>query len=114
MQRLSDAGVDNTTIRTAISGSIANEKLIQILQSRDLDTGIHHAFSHSKTLQGFLKHMHDWFDAFKTLKSVHGLRDDVYPSISFRELQMLTPPMVGNRLIARSLRCATQNQISIK
>lgn len=70
---------------------VENEKLLHALQELNVDNGIKHAIKHSKTLEGFLKHMHDWFDAFRTLKLVHGLRDAHYPSINITELRELSP-----------------------
>ncbi|MGI9284688.1 MAG: hypothetical protein ACR2P1_04815 [Pseudomonadales bacterium] len=78
----------------AISEAIENEKLLHVLQSLDIESGIQHAITHSKTLEGFLKHMHDWFDAFRTLKLIHGLRDAYYPSINIMELRELDPEYI--------------------
>lgn len=74
-----------------ISNAIENEKLLYALRMLDIDAGINHAITHSKALEGFLKHMHDWFDGFRTLKLVHHLRDTYCPSINIAELQALSP-----------------------
>ncbi len=90
-QRLHNATAGSVNFQTAIFEPIAKKNLIQVLQTLGVETGIQHAFSHSKTLQGFLKHMHDWFDAFRTLKLLHGLRDGYYPSVNIGQLRSLEP-----------------------
>ncbi|MFT5138472.1 MAG: hypothetical protein ACI9H8_000855 [Lysobacterales bacterium] len=45
-----------------------------------------HALKQSKDLDQFLKQMHTWFDAFRTLKLIHYLRDDYLSSIPHHEL----------------------------
>jgi hypothetical protein len=45
-----------------------------------------HAIRQSKDPAQFLKQMHTWFDAFRTLKLIHYLRDHQFPSVSFSEL----------------------------
>lgn len=90
-QHLDTAPTDSINIRRTISEAIEDEKLIQVLQSLDIEAGVQHAINHSRTLERFLKHVHDWFDAFRTLKLVHGLRDEYYSSINIAELQILAP-----------------------
>ena len=45
-----------------------------------------HAFRQSKSLDQFTKQMHTWFDAFRTLKLIHFLRDQDLVSVSYAEL----------------------------
>lgn len=63
----------------------------KILNSFNIDKAIQHAAMHSSTEQGFLKHMHIWFDALKTLQFVHALRDNTYASVTANELEQLLP-----------------------
>lgn len=56
--------------------------LIEIGAEKALD----HAFRQSKDLEQFMKQMVTWFDAFRTLKLVHYLRDHHLPSISHEVL----------------------------
>lgn len=86
------ANADNHTI----SNTIKSENLLHALHALTIDAGVKHASTHSKTLNGFLKHMHDWFDAFRTLKLVHGLRDAYFPSLNITELQTLAPEFLPN------------------
>lgn len=56
--------------------------LLQGLKKIGTVYGLDHAFSHSRNLEQFLRHMHIWFDAFRTLKLIHALRDQCLPSVS--------------------------------
>jgi len=58
--------------------------------------GLGHAFSHSGSLEQFLRHMHTWFDAFRTLKLIHTLRDQYLPSVHLAGL-------VGNGVFSQML-----------
>jgi hypothetical protein len=46
-----------------------------------------HAFRQSKDIGQFTRQMHTWFDAFRTLKLIHFLRDQSLPSVSYLELR---------------------------
>ncbi|MFK7733535.1 MAG: hypothetical protein AB8B48_18085 [Pseudomonadales bacterium] len=63
----------------------------QILETFNFSKAVRHAISHSDSEQGFLKHMHTWFDALKTLQFVHALRDRKYPSVTGKKLDQLLP-----------------------
>ena len=39
--------------------------------------------------QFYTRRLGDWFDAFKTLKFIHHLRDSDYPNINYRQLELL-------------------------
>jgi hypothetical protein len=45
-----------------------------------------HAFRQSKSLHQFIRQMYTWFDAFRTLKLIHSLRDSHLPGISYAAL----------------------------
>lgn len=47
---------------------------------------LEHAFAHGRDLDRFAAHLHHWFDAFRTLKLIHALRDSHLPSISLDRL----------------------------
>ena len=96
-QALRNDTAANVTLQARLLEVTGSDKLTTVLQTLGVDTGIQHALSHSKTLEGFLKHMHAWFDAFRTLKLVHGLRDEYYPSVNFSDLQMLTPEFLPRK-----------------
>ena len=60
--------------------------LLSGLREIGTEKALGHAFRQSRDLDQFLKQMHTWFDAFRTLKLIHHLRDHQLPSISFEEL----------------------------
>ena len=55
----------------------------------DIDSFLKHV--ESQNLQGdhYRKHFHLWFDAFRTLKFLHWLRDNHFPDVSYMQLQAL-------------------------
>lgn len=79
---------------SGVKGNDLSEKetliLLALLKSMKAETALQHAFKQSKSLPQFLRQMHIWFDAFRSLKLIHALRDDIWPSISFVELSQRT------------------------
>jgi len=65
------------------------------LQTMGFDKAVEAARKNSKSPSAFTRHMHDWFDAFRTLKYIHGLRDAEYGSVSVCELRGLLPECLG-------------------
>ena len=59
---------------------------LKTLQSIGAIKAIEAARKVSNSPQSYIKHMHTWFDAFKTLKFVHSLRDNSYPNVSLHEI----------------------------
>lgn len=49
---------------------------------------LQHALRQSSDVTQFKRQLHTWFDAFRTLKLIHYLRDQHFPSISFEELML--------------------------
>lgn len=66
-----------------------DELLCNCLEKLGLDAALDHARHHSSSPEVFQRHMHNWFDAFRTLKLIHLLRDKGLPSISHAALQEL-------------------------
>jgi hypothetical protein len=62
------------------------EKLIVHLNNAGATGALEHSLRQSSSSTAFIRHMHTWFDAFRTLKLVHFLRDHYYPSMSFEAL----------------------------
>jgi len=62
-------------------------ELLSGLKKMRIAGALDHAFRQSKDLDQFTRQMHTWFDAFRTLKLIHILRDDGLPSVSFSQLQ---------------------------
>jgi hypothetical protein len=61
-------------------------RLIRGLEELGVAQALQHALRQSSRLTQFMRHMHTWFDAFRTLKLIHYLRDNHLPSISFEAL----------------------------
>lgn len=70
-----------------VQSLIEDELLVKCLSNIGVDKAISHASQHSKNKESFTKHMHNWFDAFKTLKFIHNLRDMEIASINLKHLQ---------------------------
>jgi hypothetical protein len=62
--------------------------LIDGLEESGAAEALQHAFRQSTDAIQFNKQIHTWFDAFRTLKLIHHLRDHRLPSISFETLLM--------------------------
>ena len=56
---------------------------------RELKTAaaLDHAFRHSRDEDQFIRQMHTWFDAFRSLKLIHFLRAHILPSVSYAQLR---------------------------
>ncbi|MEZ5501538.1 MAG: hypothetical protein R3E50_02360 [Halioglobus sp.] len=59
--------------------------------------GLHAALAHcarqSRSNAQFLRQFHQWFDAFRTLKLIHALRDGGWPQQSLTQLVRLSPQL---------------------
>jgi hypothetical protein len=62
------------------------QALLAGLKKIRADQALGHAFRQSGDLDQFTRQMHTWFDAFRTLKLIHTLRDQHLPSISYAGL----------------------------
>jgi len=69
-----------------LAANIESESLLAGLKQIKTDQALDHAFRQSKDLDQFTRQMHTWFDAFRTLKLIHILRDLHFPTISYAEL----------------------------
>jgi hypothetical protein len=63
------------------------EMLLSALREIKAEQALEHAFRQSRDMDQFARQMHTWFDAFRTLKLIHALRDLHFPSIGYAELQ---------------------------
>ena len=63
------------------------QALLHCLKQLKTEQALEHAFRQSKGLEQFTRQLHTWFDAFRTLKLIHGLRDVCLPTISFNRLE---------------------------
>lgn len=62
--------------------------LLENLKEIGMEQALDHAFRQSKDLDQFTRQMHTWFDAFRTLKLIHALRDHHLPTISYAMLKV--------------------------
>jgi len=61
--------------------------LLAGLDAMGTEKALQHAFRQSRDFEQFSRQMHTWFDAFRTLKLIHFLRDHHLRSISIAELE---------------------------
>ncbi len=61
--------------------------LIEILRTMRTEQALEHAFRQSNDFGQFTRQLHTWFDAFRTLKLIHALRDTCLPCVSYAGLQ---------------------------
>lgn len=58
---------------------IASADLIKFLESENFAAGLAEIRKNSPSQESFVKRFYVWFDAFRVLKLVHYLRDEIYP-----------------------------------
>ena len=72
-----------TEFKSLVNDGLLFNSLVDI----GAESAITHARQNSKNQENFIKHMYNWFDAFKTLKLIHNLRDAEMESININSLQ---------------------------
>lgn len=60
--------------------AVKSDVLLACLDALGIQKSLAHAFSHSTSKKVFDRHLHNWFDAFQTLKFIHWFRNHHYPS----------------------------------
>ena len=65
----------------------------EALDNMGLEAALAHCQKQGKTPEQFLRQFHQWFDAFRTLKLLHALRDTGWPMQSLAALTTLEPPL---------------------
>ena len=78
----------------------SRRNLVAGLNAIKAQQALEHAFRQGKSLDQFTRQVHTWFDAFRTLKLIHFLRDNHLPSIPYTTL-------VKHRLFRRLLESDT-------
>jgi hypothetical protein len=58
---------------------------IDVLQELGIAPALQHCHKHSRDLAGWSKHFHQWFDGFRTLKFIHGMRDRGLADLNLQE-----------------------------
>jgi hypothetical protein len=77
---------------SAEQANISAEQLTASLKKVGTAKMISHAISHSTDLNTFKRHMLNSFDAFKTLKLIHELRNSGLVSLSLKQVLEQSPP----------------------
>jgi hypothetical protein len=72
---------------TTIPGLSDHAALVDGLEAMGAAKALRHALKQSSDAAQFERQMHTWFDAFRTLKLIHYLREHYLPSISFASLK---------------------------
>jgi hypothetical protein len=68
-----------------------------------LAAALDHCRRQGKSPEQFLRQFHQWFDGFRSLRFVHGIRDAGWPACSLAELRAVHPrlwPMASGNSIA--------------
>ncbi len=63
------------------------------LAAQGIATALAHCQRQSTSSAQFLRQFHQWFDAFRTLKFIHALRDAGWPQQSLAQLEALQPAL---------------------
>jgi hypothetical protein len=61
--------------QTLIDGAPNDPGAIAVLKDLGIEKALAHCSRHGRDFEGWRKHFHQWFDGFRTLKFIHGLRD---------------------------------------
>jgi len=70
------------------------------LLTMGLSKAIEHCRKQGKSEVQFLRHFHQWFDGFRTLKFIHAVRDAGWPMVSLAESINLQPMVFPNTISA--------------
>ena len=81
------------TLRAQTSLPLPADQLVDALCSIGIIKALEHSFRQSRDHSQFERQIHNWFDAFRTLKLIHLLRDEFFPSMPLQPL--LTQPLFG-------------------
>ncbi len=76
---------------SAIKNDVDPELLKEALKEMGVEEGLANAFRQAKDRAGFLRHVHTWFDAFRTLKFIHFIRDKRHESIALDKMLASKP-----------------------
>lgn len=68
-------------------------KAANALTALGIESALDHCRRHASSPEHFVRHFHQWFDGFRTLKFIHALRDDGLPMRSLAQLNGLVPQL---------------------
>ncbi len=79
----------------SLAEQLLSGQTLQALTNLGADKAIANARQVSRSQQTYTKHMHTWFDGFRTLRFIHLLRDDGLYNVSIDSLSMDERPAIG-------------------
>jgi hypothetical protein len=86
--RSSDAGLAHLLNREQLPQELISAS-VTALQDMGLNDALEHCRRQGKTPAQFQRQFHQWFDAFRTLKFIHAIRDSGRPAVSLAGLAEL-------------------------
>ncbi|WP_019529558.1 hypothetical protein [Dasania marina] len=75
----------NAALNSITDPAVDNALLEKALNHFDISKALSHTYRHGKSSQQRLQHLTVWFDAFKTLKFLHFIRDNDYPMMPYQQ-----------------------------
>ena len=89
---------------------LAPTELVAALGSIGMPNALDHAFRQSSDIDQFKRQVHAWFDAFRTLKLIHLLRANFFPSLPVQQLLAL---QVFNKIADSEARLARMASVEL-
>ena len=80
-QSLSSVDIERACQEMETDSLLDARILYDCLESLGVEKALAHARTHGTTEGVYNRHLHHWFDAFRTLKFIHWLRDNHLPSV---------------------------------
>lgn len=68
-----------------LSSDLDDSLLLAVSEKMGLASALAHCFEQGQSAEKRLQHFHTWFDAFRTLKFIHTIRDKRLDSITYRD-----------------------------
>ena len=88
-----DQDIAPLLIRHGLDESLATQAQLA-LTAQGITAALAHCQRQSTTSEQFQRQFHQWFDAFRTLKFIHALRDACWPQQSLAQLDALQPRLL--------------------
>lgn len=97
LQQVPHATDNDWQVGKALRQEAIKTPLADAAENALLDMGLEKALAHcrrqSRLEADFIRHFHQWFDGFRTLKLIHALRDAGLPDMSLDRLENLQPQL---------------------
>ena len=85
LQRLAQAPIDYRELLEEIAGDLDRYQIQNCCEHLKLPAAVQHSIRQASDAESRLRHLHTWFDGFKTRKLVHLLRDQALGTIPFQD-----------------------------